>query len=89
MRETKSQPEKDNYHGFTHMWNLRRKGDDHRGREGKMKQDEVRWKTVRLLRTGTTEGSWRGGGWGWGHCGPGMKEGTPCTEHWGLPATSE
>ena len=25
------------------MWNLRNKAEDHRGREGKMKQDETRW----------------------------------------------
>ena len=27
------------YH-FTHMWNLRNKTEEHRGKEGKIKQDE-------------------------------------------------
>ena len=36
-----SQSEKDNYHDFTHMWKLRNKTDEHRGREGK-KKDENR-----------------------------------------------
>ena len=27
---------------FTHMWNLRNKTEYHRGREGKIKQDETR-----------------------------------------------
>ena len=28
------QSEKDKYHDFTHMWNLRNKTDEHSGREG-------------------------------------------------------
>ena len=32
-----SQSEKDKYHDFIHMWNLRKKTDEHRGREGKEK----------------------------------------------------
>ena len=31
-----SQSEKDNYHDFTHMWNIRNSAKDHRGREGKL-----------------------------------------------------
>ena len=27
--------EKDKYHDFTHMWNLRNTTDEHRGRDGK------------------------------------------------------
>ena len=34
--------EKDSYHDFTHMWNLRNKTEERRGREGKIKQDEIR-----------------------------------------------
>ena len=37
-----SQSEKDNYHDFAYMWNLRNKTEEHRGREGKIKQDEIR-----------------------------------------------
>ena len=29
--------EKDKYHIFTHMWNLRNKTDEHRGREAKIR----------------------------------------------------
>ena len=32
-----SQSEQDKYHDFTHMWNLRNRIDEHRGREGKSK----------------------------------------------------
>ena len=32
-----SQSEKDKYHDFTHIWNLRNKTDEHRGREGKLR----------------------------------------------------
>ena len=31
-----SQSEKDNYHGFTHMWNIRNSAEDHKVREGKL-----------------------------------------------------
>ena len=35
------QSEKDNYpYDFTHMWNLKSKTDEHKGREGKIKQEE-------------------------------------------------
>ena len=32
-----SPSEKDKYHDFTHMWNMRNTTDDHRGREGKIR----------------------------------------------------
>ena len=31
-----SQSEKDNYHGFSHLWNIRNSIEDHRGREGNL-----------------------------------------------------
>ena len=31
----KRKKSEDKYHDFTHMWNLRNKIDEHRGREGK------------------------------------------------------
>ena len=37
-----SQSEKDNYHMISLVWNLRNKTEDQRGREGKIKQDEIR-----------------------------------------------
>ena len=37
-----SQSEKDNYHIISMVWNLRNKTEDHWGREGKIKQDEIR-----------------------------------------------
>ena len=48
------------------MWNLRNKTKDHRGREGKMKQDETREgdkPQETLNHRKQTEGCWRGGGW--------------------------
>ena len=41
LRET-SQSGKDNYHMISLMWNLKDKTEEHRGREGKLKQDEIR-----------------------------------------------
>ena len=32
-----SHSEKDKKHDFTHMWNLRNKTDEHRGRKGKIR----------------------------------------------------
>ena len=32
-----SQSEEDKYHEFTHVWNLRNKTDEHRGRKGKIR----------------------------------------------------
>ena len=29
-------------YGITHIWNLRNKTDNHRGKKGKIKQDEIR-----------------------------------------------
>ena len=37
-----SQSEKDSYHIISLMWNLRNKTEDHRGKEGKIKQDKIR-----------------------------------------------
>ena len=37
-----SQPEKDNYMISLDMWNLRHKAEDHKRKEGKMKQEETR-----------------------------------------------
>ena len=37
-----SQSEKNNYHMISLMWNLRKNAEDHKGREGKIKQDEIR-----------------------------------------------
>ena len=35
-----SQSEKDKYHMISLMWNLRNKTEDHRGREGKIRQNQ-------------------------------------------------
>ena len=35
-----SQAEKDNDHGFTHMWNISNGTEDHRGREGNLKGEK-------------------------------------------------
>ena len=37
-----SQSEKDNYHDLADSWNLRDKTEDHRRREEKIKQDEIK-----------------------------------------------
>ena len=41
-KRNKSVRERQLSYGFTNMWNLRNKAEDHRGREGKIKQDEIR-----------------------------------------------
>ena len=44
------------------MWNLKNKTEEHRGREGKIKQDEIRETNhKRLNHRKQTEGHWRGG----------------------------
>jgi len=45
------------------MWNLRNKTDEHRGREGKIRQTERETNHKRLLTIGNKQGCWRGGGW--------------------------
>ena len=57
------------------MRNLRNKTDEHGGREGKIKQDEIREgdkpkETLNLRKQ--TEGCWRGEGGGWGNYVMGM-----------------
>ena len=41
-KQNKSIRERQIPYDLTHMWNLRSKTEDHRGREGKIKQDETR-----------------------------------------------
>ena len=63
-----SQSEKDRYHVFTHMWNLRNLTEDHGGRKAEklVTNREAGRQTTRLLNTEKkqTEGGWRGGGEG-------------------------
>ena len=69
VKQNKSEKEK--YHDFTHMWNLRNKTDGHTGREGKKKmKTEKEADPTRLLNI---EKNLRvaGGdaGWEWGDYG--------------------
>ena len=47
MQSEISQAEKDRYHVFTHMWNLRNLTEDHRGREGKISYKQRGRQTIR------------------------------------------
>ena len=63
--QNKSIRERQIPYDFTHTWNLRNKTEEYRGREGKIKQDEIRegdkpQETVNHRKQ--TEGHWRGGG---------------------------
>ena len=53
-KQNKSVRERQVPHDLTHMWNLRNKTEDHRGRERKIKQDEIREEInhKKLLTTG-------------------------------------
>ena len=44
-----SQSEKDRYHVFTHMWNLRNLTEDHRGKEGKVNYKQRGRQTITRL----------------------------------------
>ena len=47
----RTKSEKDKYHDFTHMWNLRNITDEHRGREGKIRRNQREANHKRLLNT--------------------------------------
>ena len=86
-----SQAEKDSYHGFTHMWNIRNSTQDHRRREGKLngKKSERETSHERIWTLGNklrvTEGMGVGG---WGDQVMGIKEGICWEDHWVLYATN-
>ena len=53
---------------FLHMWKLRNRTNEHRGREGKINRlkTEREANHKRLLNTEKKQGCWRGGGWAMG-----------------------
>ena len=77
---------------FIRMWNLRNRKEDHRGREGKIKQDEIR-EGDQPSKTLLTQGNkLRGAGeevGGWDNWVMGLKESMWCNEHWVLYAIDE
>ena len=83
-----SPSEKDKYHMFSLMWNLRNFTEDHGGREGKKVVTEREANHKRLLNT---ENKLRvdGRGGGEGKWVMGIEEGTCWVEHWVLYLSSE
>ena len=60
----------------THMWNLRNKTDEHRGKKERQTIKQT------LNSREKTESCWTGVGWGkWAKWVMGIKEGTFCDEH--------
>ena len=76
---------------FSHMWNLRTKTDEHRGRESKIREREGGKPQKTLQYRVQTEGCWRGVGWGYGlnKWLRGIKEGTCWDEHWMFHVSEE
>ena len=76
-------------YNFIYTWNLRNKTEEHKGREGKIK-DKMEANHKRLLTIGNklrvAGGNVRGG---WGNWVMGIKESAWCNEHWVLYATDE
>ena len=65
-----SQSEKDRYHVFTHMWNLRNLTEDHGGREGEKNSYKQRGREANHKRLLRTKNKLRvDGGWGIGESG--------------------
>ena len=76
-----SQSEKDKYHDFPHMWNLRNQTDEHRGR-GKKEGSKENYKRLLTIQNKlrVDEGSWVRDGLKWVM---GIKEDT-YDDHWVL-----
>lgn len=72
---------------FTHMWNLRKKTDEHMGR-GKRKKGRRETNHNRLLTIENKQGWRKEMGGGWARWVMGIKAGT-CDEHWMLYVTDE
>lgn len=62
-KQNKSIRERQLSYDITHMWNLRNKTEDHRGREGKIKPKSGRQTIRDSYQKKQTEGCWRGDGW--------------------------
>ena len=83
---SKSVREKQIPYDFTHMWILRNKTDEHRGRR-KTKEREANHKGLLAIENKLRVAR-RKVGRGWAKCMMGIKEGT-CDEHWVLYASAE
>ena len=72
------------------MWNLRKKTNEHRGKEGKIQKTERERNHKRLLNTeNKLRVAGREVGGGWGKWVMGIKEGTCWDEHWVLYVSDE
>ena len=80
----RNKSEKDKYHDFTHMWNLRNKTNEHRGK--KERQTENRLLTVENKLN--IAGGVMGGGGGWPKWVTGIREVTR-DAHWMLYVSGE